>query len=81
MKGTAKEYEVYKFFKDQGISNDALIHFIQHARNCPMYASIFHIKNLDPKLKRLLSGIYHNRINFVIGGIDARWFIAETWSL
>ena len=81
MKVTTNEKAFYDAFIALGIDSKALCYFIEKVRNCPMYGSIFHIHNLDNKLKTLLSKIYHYKIDITINGEPARDFIKNTWSL
>jgi hypothetical protein len=81
MKVTTKEKMFYDEFLKKGIEKSALIHFIKNVRNAPMYGSIFHINLIDKKLKKLLSDIYHYRIEFNIDNTPVRSFISDTWEL
>lgn len=81
MKVTKKEKAFYEEFRNRGVDKSSLIHFIKNVRNCPMYGSIFHINGIDMKLKKLLSDIYHYRVEFDIMNKPVRAFISETWEL
>ena len=81
MKVTKSEKAIYDKFLAMGIDGKAIAFFILKARTCAMYAQIFYIAGLDPKLKNLLSKIYKNKIEIEIAGKDARQLISETFSL
>jgi len=81
MKVTNEEQMFFLEFLNQGIDQNSLIHFIKNVRNCPMYGSIFHINGIDKKLKKLLSDIYHYRVDFLINNKPVRGFISKTWNL
>jgi hypothetical protein len=81
MQVTINEKLFFNEFLQRGIEKTALINFIKNVRNCPMYGSIFHINGIDKNLKKLLSDIYHNRIDFNINNTPVRTFISNTWEL